>query len=89
MGRETADPIWRQPRGEWMVSLVNSCTNATSKRWHLREINLRFALNSTLLGGPGPDGRADVAQDRRVEPQPIQWLLEIKDTHRRRVLRYG
>jgi len=30
-----------------MVYLVNSHTNATSKRWHLREIDLRFALNST------------------------------------------
>jgi len=33
--------------GKWMVSLVNSHTNATSKRWHLWEIDLRFALNST------------------------------------------
>ena len=30
-----------------MVSWVNSHTNATSKRWHLWEIDLRFALNST------------------------------------------
>ena len=30
-----------------MVSLVNSHTNATSKRWHLWEIDSRFALNST------------------------------------------
>jgi len=30
-----------------MVSLVNSHTNVTSKRWHLWEIDLRFALNST------------------------------------------
>ena len=28
-------PPWRQPSGKWMVSLVNSHTNATSKRWHL------------------------------------------------------
>ena len=40
-------PPWRQPRGKWMVDLVNSHTNATSKRWHLWEIDLRFALNST------------------------------------------
>ena len=40
-------PPWRQPRGKWMVSLVNSHTNATSKRWHLWEIDFRFALNST------------------------------------------
>ena len=36
-------PPWRQPRGKWMVSLVNSHTNATSRRWHLWEIDLRFA----------------------------------------------
>ena len=30
-----------------MVSLVNSHTNATSKRRHLWEIDLRFALNPT------------------------------------------
>ena len=40
-------PPWRQLRGKWMVSLVNSCTNATSKKWHLCEIDTRFALNST------------------------------------------
>ena len=34
---------WRQPRGKWMVSLVNSYTNASSKRYHLWEIDLRFA----------------------------------------------
>ena len=30
-----------------MVSLVNSHTNATLNRWHLWEVDLRFALNST------------------------------------------
>ena len=30
-----------------MVYLVNSHRNASSKRWHLWEIDLRFALNST------------------------------------------
>ena len=35
-------PPWRQPRCKSMVSLVNSHTNATSKRWHLWEIDLRF-----------------------------------------------
>ena len=38
---------WRQPIGKWIVCVVNSHTNATSKRWHLWEIDLRFALNST------------------------------------------
>ena len=40
-------PPWRQPSDRWMVSF-NFHTNATSKRWHLGEIDLRFALNSTL-----------------------------------------
>ena len=31
-----ASPPWWHPRGKWMVSLVNSHTNATSKRWHRR-----------------------------------------------------
>ena len=36
------EPPWRQPRGKQMVSLVNSCSNATSQRWHLLETDLRF-----------------------------------------------
>ena len=31
-----------------MVSVVYSHTNATSERWHLWEIDLGFALNSTI-----------------------------------------
>ena len=42
---------WRTPRGKWMVSLVNSLTNATSKRWHLWNIDdLRFAPIPTSGG---------------------------------------
>ena len=37
-------PPWGQPRGKWMISFVNSHTNATSKRWHLWEIDYTFAL---------------------------------------------
>ena len=36
-------PPWIQPRGRWMVSLVNSHTNNTRIGWHLWEIDLRFA----------------------------------------------
>ena len=36
-----------------MVSLVNSHTNATSKRWHLWEMDKRFALNSSAGRCPG------------------------------------
>ena len=41
--RDNQDPPCMQPRGKTIVSLVNSYTNATSKRWHLWEIDLRFA----------------------------------------------
>jgi len=44
---QSSVPPWRQPKDKWMVSLVNSHTNATSNRWHLWEIDLRFALKST------------------------------------------
>ena len=47
MGLSNHLPPWRQPRGKWMVSLVNSNTNATSNRLHLWEIDLSFALRST------------------------------------------
>ena len=36
--------------GKWMVSSVDSHTNFTSSRLHLREIDLRFALNTTPGG---------------------------------------
>jgi len=38
-----ATPPWMQPRGNSMVSLINSHTNATRSRWHLWEIDSRFA----------------------------------------------
>ena len=41
-----SNPPWKQPRGKWMFFLVNSHANATSKRWHLWEIDLRFAPGS-------------------------------------------
>jgi len=58
-------PPWRQPRGKWMVSLVNSHTNTTSKRWHLWEIDFRLDSRvgkAMVLGGtsPGDDGGAVV-----------------------------
>ena len=37
------EPLWRQPRGKLMVSLVNSHSNASIIGWHLWEIDLRFA----------------------------------------------
>ena len=52
-------PPWRQPRGKWMVSLVNFHTNATRIGWHLWEIDLRFA--------PGlPPGWFPTSFQRRV-----------------------
>ena len=59
---EIDKPPWRQPRGKWMVSLVNSHTNAISKRKHRWKIDLRFALDST----PGW-----VRTLRRCEPQVV------------------
>ena len=44
--KRVCTPPWRQPSGKWMVSL-HSRTNTTSRRKHLWEIDLRFALNST------------------------------------------
>ena len=40
--QENTSVAW-QPRGKWMVSLVNSHTNATRIGWHLWEIYLTFA----------------------------------------------
>ena len=40
-------PPWRPTRGKWIVYLVNSFKNAASKRWHLWEIDLKFALDWT------------------------------------------
>ena len=42
-GAKTGVPPWRRPRGNSMVSSVNSHTNATRIGWHLWEIDLRFA----------------------------------------------
>jgi len=53
-------PPWRQRRGKWMVSLVNTYTNANPKRWYLWEIDLRFALDST------PGWFSDLSPDRLV-----------------------
>ena len=90
--REAARPPWRQPRGKWMVSLVNSHTNATSKRWHLWEIDLRFALNST----PGwrqsrprrPSSRRDLVQlsSRRDLVRPLSSRRDVVRLSSRRVL---
>ena len=44
---ERAPPPWRQPRGKYMVPLVNFNANATSSRLHLWEIDFKFALKST------------------------------------------
>jgi len=49
-----------------MVSLVNFHTNATSNRWHLWEIDLRFALNST----PGWTGRVSTGSRPKLSARP-------------------
>ena len=57
-GVADAEPPCRQPRGKLMVYLFNSHL----KRWHLWEIDLRFAFNSTLgLHGVNPKPETGVA----------------------------
>ena len=77
--------------GKRMVSLVNSHTDATSKRWHLWEIDSRFGLNSTpgwserqvsrVLGEVGtftPTIRIQFLEDVVYvwQQMPTQWLQE-------------
>jgi len=50
-------PPWRQPRGKWMVSLVNSHTNATRIGWHLWDFDLRFAPGLPPGWGGADQGR--------------------------------
>jgi len=84
MCRCSSSPPWRQPRGNWVVSSVNSHTNATSKRWHMWEIDLRFALNSTPgrqdlhLTRPAPAGsRHRVASVLRACQVPgVGWRAQ-------------
>ena len=53
-----------------MVYVVNAHTNATSKRWHLWEIDLRFALNST----PGWETlQRDTRRKRRREASGLTF----------------
>ena len=66
-------PPWRQPRGKWMVSLVDSNTNATSKSWHLWEIDPRFALNST----PGWIHKAICLNTRGSHTEIPRWFQAI------------
>ena len=42
----TVSPPCRRPRGKKMVYLVNSHSNASSRRQHRREIDFRFAPTS-------------------------------------------
>jgi len=74
-----------------MVSLVNSHTNATSKSWHLWEIDLGFDLNSTpgwirfhiifvaILRSPSPpDTRMDHrGKDDRKDPVRVRIGLHL------------
>ena len=78
----------RQPRGRWMVSLVNSHTHASSKRWHLWEVHLRVALNSTpgwLLARGGRPALPGIDPPRIHRAQPSSGdnppLLQLAHTH--------
>ena len=68
---------WRQPRGKWMVYLVNSRTNATRIGWHLWEIDLRFA--------PGlPPGWRRSPQPRNRPTGPLQDRGSLRGTGKTR-----
>jgi hypothetical protein len=67
-----------------MVSLVNSLTNATSKKKHLWEIDLRFALNSSPGWYPcnrearhltGVDGGRGGVPDQVSRPPLARYFL--------------
>ena len=64
-------PPWRQHRGKWVIYLVSSHTNANSKRCHLWENDLRFALNSTpSLWGADAGGYPRVCE-REIESESV------------------
>ena len=66
-----SSPPWWQPTSNSMVTLVNSHTNATSKRWHSCEIDLRFALKSTpgwLCKTCSLDARAFLSTPQLAKP---------------------
>ena len=68
-----------------MVSLVNSHTIATSKRWHLFEIDLRFALNSTpgLIKCVTLNRRAsqELTQDQGSTPENREFISASRNSH--------
>ena len=70
-------PPFRQPRGKWMVSSVNSHANAARIGWHLWEIDLRFA--------PGlPPGwlMSPTCAPRHVHPTPVRQGYRARDRQR-------
>jgi len=58
-------------QGKWSVSSVSPHTNATSKRWQLWDIDLRFALNST----PGLVSRNVSRSASHVQVFPSIWAF--------------
>ena len=74
-------PPWRQPRGNWMVSWVNSHTNAIRIEWHLWEIDLRFAPG--LSPGWGSGCSTSAGSKLRSETSP-ENLLETHSASRLR-----
>ena len=83
-----AKPPWRQPRGKWMISLVNSNTNINPKRWHLCEIDLRFALNSALgWGGARTQNARSGASVARSEQLRKRQLRHVLPPRQKRVTR--
>ena len=64
--------------GKWIVSLVNSHPNAASKRWHLWEIDLRFALNS---GSQVADSKESVRAAETREKTVTRYTSDLISRH--------
>ena len=71
--RPRQHPPWMQPRGNFMVSLVNSHTNSTRIGWHLWEIDLRFAPGSP----PGWVGAAGMSAGHKSGGVRTHWQLAL------------
>ena len=74
-GPGNAHPPQRQPRGKWMITLVNFHTNATSKRWHLWEIRLKIFPRATPgwhpIASAAMASAADATTNLSPQPQPL------------------
>ena len=73
VGRRIVNLPWMQPRGDLMISVVSSNTNATRIGWHLWAIDLRFAPGLP----PGWIGRR-IVNGLAVEDAPASRTEAVK-----------